>query len=79
MTDHDVNEYKPNIGVQLVGGAMISYEIIDPVPAFARGLYYNGYSSASTFNGLNLGTDFNVGFWLKPFYFDALLSVFDGA
>ena len=77
MTDHMINEFKYNIGVNLIGGAQESYEIVDPVPAFQRGLYYNGYSAVSTFQGLNLGTDFNIGFWLKPFHFDALFSVFD--
>ena len=76
-TDHMINEYKPTIGAELIGGISTSYEIIDPVPAFERGLYYNGYSATSTFQGLNLGTEFNIGFWLKPFYFDGLFSVID--
>lgn len=34
MTDHMINEFKYNIGVNLIGGAQESYEIVDPVPAF---------------------------------------------
>ena len=29
-----------------------------------------------TFEGLNLGTEFNIGYWCKPFHFDGLFTIF---
>ena len=75
-TDLAVNEYKSDIGVNLNGGVLPSLEIIDPIPAFERGLYFNGYSAVMTFNFLNLGTEFNFGYWLKPYHFDGLFTIF---
>ena len=75
-TEYAINEYKAHIGVNLNGGVGAWSEIIDPIPASQRGLYFNGYSAVMTFNFLNLGTEFNFGYWVKPFYFEGLFTVF---
>ena len=70
------NEFKPEIGVTLKAGMADYDEYTDPIPAYQRGLYFNGYSTFMTFEGINLGTEFNFGYWCKPFYFNGLFTVF---
>ena len=54
------------IAVDLVGGSSRENQLEDPVPSFHRGLFFNGKSTYMTMKNLNLGTDFAVGYWLKP-------------
>ena len=75
-TSDALNEFKGNIGVKLRGSLADYAEITDPIPAYQRGLYFNGYSAFMTFEGLNLGTEFNIGYWCKPFHFDGLFTIF---
>ena len=63
------NEEKTDIGVNLIGGELEEWEWADPIPAYQRGLFFTGYSSWMTFQGLNLGTDFTIGAWVKPYDF----------